>query len=39
MNWHGPHWPGPIGAAFLILSLGTAEAAHTTIHRKEPAPR
>ncbi|MEU8435376.1 MFS transporter [Streptomyces sp. NPDC029216] len=31
----GAHWLGPIGAAFLILGLGAAEAAHTAIHRKE----
>ncbi|MEU3408969.1 MFS transporter [Streptomyces sp. NPDC006670] len=40
LTWHGPHWLGPLGATLLILSLGTAEAAHTTIHRRtESAPR
>ncbi|WP_051855116.1 MFS transporter [Streptomyces sp. NRRL B-1347] len=33
MAWAGPHWLGPIGAAFIVLGLGTAEAAHATIRR------
>ncbi|MFE7312341.1 MFS transporter [Streptomyces sp. NPDC057555] len=37
MAWFGPHWLGPVGAAFLALGLGAAEAAHAVIHR-HPRP-
>ncbi|MFI2370758.1 MFS transporter [Streptomyces sp. NPDC018833] len=33
MAWFGPHWLGPVGAAFIALGLGAAEAAHAVIHR------
>ncbi|WP_308307631.1 MFS transporter [Streptomyces sp. ISL-10] len=33
MAWFGAHWLGPVGAAFIALGLGAAEAAHAVIHR------
>ncbi|MCI3930220.1 MFS transporter [Streptomyces sp. AN091965] len=34
MAWAGPHWLGPVGAAFIALGLVTAEAAHAVIARE-----
>ncbi|MFC5187530.1 MFS transporter [Actinomadura harenae] len=36
MAWFGAHWLGPVGALFIVLGLGTAEAAHATIRRNPP---
>ncbi|MFF4219210.1 MFS transporter [Streptomyces nondiastaticus] len=38
MAWFGPYWLGPVGAAFIALGLGAAEAAHTVIRRHAPQP-
>ncbi|MFD7479600.1 MFS transporter [Streptomyces sp. NPDC059837] len=32
----GAHWLGPVGAAFIALGLGAAEAAHAVIRRHAP---
>ncbi|HEY3502761.1 MAG TPA: MFS transporter [Actinocatenispora sp.] len=41
MAWCGAHWLGPVGASFIALGLGAAEAAHAAIRRharpNEPA--
>jgi hypothetical protein len=34
MAWFGPHWLGAVGAVFIVLGLGAAEAAHAVIHRR-----
>ncbi|MCF3103031.1 MFS transporter [Streptomyces roseoverticillatus] len=36
MAWFGPHLLGPVGALFIALGLGAAEAAHTVIRRRAP---
>ena len=33
MAWFGAYWLGPVGAAFIALGLGAAEAAHSVIRR------
>jgi hypothetical protein len=32
----GAHWLGPVGAVFITLGLGAAEAAHAVIRRHAP---
>ncbi|MET8749289.1 MFS transporter [Streptomyces sp. NPDC004667] len=34
MAWFGAHWLGPVGAVFIVLGLGAAEAAHTVTDRR-----
>ncbi|MFE3765416.1 MFS transporter [Streptomyces sp. NPDC059104] len=34
MAWFGAHWLGPVGAVFIVLGLGAAEAAHTLTGRR-----
>ncbi|MET9812135.1 MFS transporter [Streptomyces sp. NPDC006355] len=34
MAWFGAHWLGAVGAVFIVLGLGAAEAAHAVIHRR-----
>jgi predicted MFS family arabinose efflux permease len=36
MRWFGVHWLGAVGAAFIALGLGAAEAAHAVIRRRSP---
>jgi predicted MFS family arabinose efflux permease len=33
MAWFGPHWLGAVGAVFILLGLGAAEAAYAVIRR------